>query len=274
MYGNVRQIGRTGRKCIKMHKKGGAGVGQNPQPQRLADPPTRSPCTAGRPFPRLRASGKLSRMEIIITEGDVRDYERTRALQIAEAYANADASLRELHKQQPDSVPSPFWLYRWRRDHPEFDLAMQDAEKCRAQNLADDVLAVADDAGAAAAHNRNRMVGRQWLAERLDRDRYSGSSQVNHRHSGTVHVDRAELTDDQLLMIMQGEASAIEGEAQRIADGTPHPPRVVGDPGGLHIPSDPSMSSTTFPRHPVTSNEDTDEREKRGSRAAAEADED
>jgi hypothetical protein len=189
-------------------------------------------------------------VEIVTVTLDPRVYDRERAAWIAEQYADGDCSLRELSRLHPDRVPAPIWVYRWRRDYPDFDLAMQDAERVRAQNLADDILAVANDPAATAAQARNRMLGRQWLAERYDRDRYGNAARVDHKHSGSVTVDLPALSDEQLAAIAAQGRPALEGSAVRVqatgGNAPPGPPRVQARPPVAHIPSDPPLSILNF----------------------------
>lgn len=201
-------------------------------------------------------------MEIVTVVIDPRQYDHQRAMWIAEQYAEGDISLRELAKLHPDRVPGPFWLHRWRRDYPDFDLAMQDAERVRAQNLADDLLDVAADSSQVAAANRNRMLARQWLAERYDRDRYGNAARVDHKHSGSVAVAVHALSDAQLAAIASQGRPALEGVAERVtetnADDPPAPPRSQARPPVASIPSDPQpVIAHSFPDS-VTSYEDDD----------------
>lgn len=131
---------------------------------------------------------------------------------IAERVAEG-ASLLDLRDAYPDRMPTPLQCRRWRDTWPGFDTAMRDAERARAEWLAEDSVRVSDAPGD-AARCKVRADARRWMAERLDRDRYG--QRVDHHHSGQVDVVH-ELSDAQLAAIATGGGGrVVDGEARRV----------------------------------------------------------
>ena len=151
-------------------------------------------------------------------------YDFGRAEWIAGEYATG-ATLRELSNLHPDVVPSPLVVSRWRKQYPAFDLLMKEASETRAQVLADETIAIADDRQHNAAQTANSIRARQWLAARLDRDRYGDAKQVTLTQ-GASNDGLATYTDAELQAIIAGalRESSVEGEATRVETGPPMPP--------------------------------------------------
>lgn len=120
------------------------------------------------------------------------------------------ASVRELHEAHEDIVPNPIVVNRWRKQYPAFDMVMREAEEAAAQQMAYEVLRIADDGERQAAQARNAMEARKWLAGTLS-ERFSGRSQGGGSHGVTINAD-VRLTDEQLMQIAAGKFHAIEGE--------------------------------------------------------------
>ena len=150
------------------------------------------------------------------------DYSIELAEWIAREYAMADSSLADLHAAHPERCPDPLTVTRWRKRYPQFDLLMIEATEVRAEVLADSQLKIAGDDRRPAAQVRNMIQVRQWLAERLNRDRFGASRSVDVNVTGEISTKHVhELTRDQLIAIAQG--AVIEGQAERIenqVDGT------------------------------------------------------
>lgn len=142
------------------------------------------------------------------------DYTEEKGRFIAGEYSRGSDSLLQLHEAHPDRIPSPYYVSKWRRQFPTFDLLMQEAERAKAEYLAFEQLQIADeDDGRPASATRNRLQVRQWLASRLDKDKYGTVSSVSVQHSGAVeHKHAHQLTDDQLKQI--AARGVIEGEAE------------------------------------------------------------
>lgn len=182
----------------------------------------------------------MSDLASILVPADPREYTHERAAWIAEQYSEGDCSLLELYRAHPHLVPSPFQIHRWRAQYPAFDLLMCEAERVRAGNLAESTLAVARDPTTTAAIARTRISAAQWLASRLDRERYGNQTTVNQRHSGSVLVDVPRMTDDELATIAAQARPALEGKAERVG--------VVSAPAGstaaVTPPSPPARGAT------------------------------
>ena len=147
---------------------------------------------------------------------DITEYDPERALWIAGAYAEAEMTMKELADEYPKVIPGVLWIRRWRGQHPEFDMLMMEAERCRAEILADEIIKISDDPDRIAAAAGNAIKSRQWMAARLDRKRYGSETTVKQEISGIITHDHLHaLTDDQLMSIAAGHV--IDGEATRTA---------------------------------------------------------
>jgi len=166
------------------------------------------------------------------------EYQFPLAEWIAFEHARGD-SLAKLHEHHPEKVPSPIVIKRWRRDYPAFDLLMNEAEQARAAALADETLIFADNPELHAGQAGNSIKARQWLAARLDRDRWG--QHVTTAHTGTMSADHgamAEYSDADLQAIIAAglRAGSLEGEAERIetADPTAPPGNIKTGPKQKH----------------------------------------
>lgn len=133
------------------------------------------------------------------------------------------ASVAELHELHSDRIPSPIVVNRWRERYPAFDLLMLEAERAKAEKLADETVRIADDEDRHAAQAANGIKSRQWLAAKLS-ERFGSTA----RGGGEVHIhNTVNLTDEQLLQI--AGSAYIEGESEVVGiEG----PGVVVDEGG------------------------------------------
>lgn len=189
---------------------------------------------------------------------------------IANQYA-LGARIADLYQCHPERCPHPVTVSRWRKKYGQFDLLMIEAEQVRAEYLADDALRIADDPSKSAARARNAIRTRQWLAERLDRDRYGQQQKVNVDHSGVIDVRHSHtLTRDQLVTIALGGVIEVKagnvieaGQVDAIPDdqartdthehgvsraATPTPPATVqASPPMLSLPGT-SPGRTTQPK--------------------------
>jgi len=132
---------------------------------------------------------------------------------IALEYAGGD-TLKHIHECHADRCPAPLYVRRWRKRYPQFELLMLEAEETRAELFADEQLSIADDPRRQAAAASNAIAVRRWLAERMDRNRYSKTKMIDVNVHGTVdHRHMAQLTDEQLAHIAQG-AITLEAQAE------------------------------------------------------------
>jgi hypothetical protein len=132
---------------------------------------------------------------------------------MAERYASGEpgTTLAALHSLDPDNVPAPMIVRRWRRERPAFDALWIEACQCRAESLFDSALAVADDPEIVAASARVATDVRFRMAESLDAGRYGRKVELSAR-----------LTWDQLV------AQSLECVAVDVADGG-HPKALTAD---------------------------------------------
>jgi len=97
-------------------------------------------------------------------------YEPERAMRIAEEYSEGSSSLREMYDADPVSIPPPLVIRRWRRENPEFEALMDDAEKVKAEAMMDETLRIADSRDHQVA--KNQMQVRWKLSAALYRDKF------------------------------------------------------------------------------------------------------
>ena len=136
---------------------------------------------------------------------DVREFSVEAAEFIALAVARGE-SIRDLHENCEDLVPSPLVVNRWRKQYPAFDAVMREAEEAKAQTLADEIIKIADDEERQAAQAGNSIKARQWLAGKLAEK--WGTAPVAQPAAVNI-TNMVQLTDDQLKAIA---GSAIDGE--------------------------------------------------------------
>lgn len=136
---------------------------------------------------------------------DVREFSVEAAEFIALAVARGE-SIRDLHENCEELVPSPLVVNRWRKQYPAFDAVMREAEEAKAQTLADEVIKIADDEDRQAAQAGNAIKARQWLAGKLAEK--WGTAPVAQPAAVNI-TNMVQLTDDQLKAIA---GSAIDGE--------------------------------------------------------------
>ena len=155
------------------------------------------------------------------------EYTSDKGILIAELYSH-DVALRDICADYPDYLPGMLYVRRWRVMYPAFDALMQEAQGCRAENMAEDILEIADDGTRQSSHNRNRMLAREKVAGWISPAVYGSGSQVKGDDTGRpVH----EMKDAELLAIASGDRSAIEGECLRLDSGGGAPP-LSGEEGG------------------------------------------
>lgn len=80
-------------------------------------------------------------------------------------------------------MPTLRTVFRWRRDHAEFDRLLQAAHADKADILFEEMIEIADDPvadAAEAARARNRIQARQWACAKLRPDRYAERSVNAH----------------------------------------------------------------------------------------------
>jgi hypothetical protein len=148
---------------------------------------------------------------------DVRNYREGAAEYIALAYAQG-STLTELSQLHPEFIPPLLFIRRWRKERPEFDELMREAELARAEQLVDETVRISDDQGRSAAKAANAIRTRLKLGALLDRERYSERQtlDINTRKLQSPD-DLALLTDDQLQALLLKHGS-IDGQAVRVLD--------------------------------------------------------
>lgn len=142
---------------------------------------------------------------------DIREFDPHVAEFIALEVAKG-ASVSELHEEFEDRVPSPIIVNRWRKQVPQFDLVMREAEECKAQALADQVVRIADDEDRQAAQAANAIKARQWLASKLSEQFTAVPKPTGPQ---VVINNGLALSDEQLMQIAAGAVPAIEGSSER-----------------------------------------------------------
>lgn len=151
---------------------------------------------------------------------DVREYHEDRALAIAEAYAgsargeqNQLLTLRKLHESDPANIPDPLIILRWVREIPRFAIAMREAERARARELAEECIDIADDPARSAAHARNAIDARLKLAGMFDAAAFgTASGEARDKPPGIgANGGEVEADDAELLAIIR------EAQARRAA---------------------------------------------------------
>lgn len=143
---------------------------------------------------------------------------------IALEHAAGD-SLKALHQAHPDTVPNPLVIKRWRRDYPAFEIMMREAEQARAEVLADETISIADNPRIKSARAGHQIRARQWLASKLDKDKYGNHQSVTTTATGETDGE-AVYSDDELQAIIRAgmKANSIDGEASRIENADPGTP--------------------------------------------------
>lgn len=163
------------------------------------------------------------------------EYTEKLAVWISDEFANSSRTLAGMHRDDPERIPPPAVIAKWRRSFPTFDALMRQAGKVKAETLALEQLEIADSL-APPAVVRNKAQVRQWLAGKLDPDRFGKSQRIEH-HGQVTHDHVHRLSDDALMKIAAGgqELEAIDVQPERVAVAhvhekeapapTPTPPR-------------------------------------------------
>lgn len=159
-----------------------------------------------------------------------REYTPERGEHVAMRYASGEpgTTLAALHRADPDAVPEPLVVRRWRRAWPAFDALMVEAEQARAAAMMEATLDIADG-DRLAASAKNAIAARWRMAEALDpstfgQRRILAGDAMSPLRIGAAH----ELTDAELLAIASGRDPSLllTGAAQAAGDaeGPPCPP--------------------------------------------------
>ena len=125
---------------------------------------------------------------------------------IAGRYASGEpeTSLAALHRADPERIPAPLIIRRWRQTWPAFDALMIEAAQCRAEALFEECLPIADDHERVAASARVatdvRYGKRVELSARLSWDQVVAQSLEAVRvdaieHDSGEEVGRAKDSD-------------------------------------------------------------------------------
>lgn len=113
-------------------------------------------------------------------------------------------SIHELWKGNPETIPHPIIVNRWKQERPQFKKDYEEAEAVAAEKMVWDTLAISDDKDAHPSQAKNAITTRQWLADKLNK-------KYEQKHGGGVHIKfEGRLTNDQLMQIAAGDV--IEGE--------------------------------------------------------------
>lgn len=125
------------------------------------------------------ASGAGSRSGWVYTEG--------LGERIAELLGDAPAGgLPGLHAAFPDLVPPAAVVRAWCRQYPQFGLRLAAAERVRAETLVEQAIVVADTFDGSPARLALQIAARQYLAERLDRDRFGRTPAIGGVNGGAA----------------------------------------------------------------------------------------
>ena len=178
-----------------------------------------------------------------------KEYTTEKGKYIALAYSEGDP-LRDICENSEGWLPAMIYIRRWRAMYPAFDSMMREAASCRAENLMEDIMVIADNDKRTSSHNRNSMAAREkaigWIAPVVPDSESPGSLDEREVYA---------LSDEQLLTIAAGRL-AIDGTSERMADndGGVHPPVDIAPPAVYEEP-DLSKPQTTPEETVVTSNE-------------------
>ena len=119
------------------------------------------------------------------------------------------AAVHTLHNEYPDRVPNPIIINRWRREVPQFDMLMQEAEMSKAQMYADETIGISDDTKLKASERNVRIKARQWYAGKM-----AGAFKDEE---GGIKVDATiRLSDEQLMAIASQGRPLLEGRSERV----------------------------------------------------------
>jgi hypothetical protein len=165
------------------------------------------------------------------------------------ASGEPDTSLSALHRFDPERIPAPLIVRRWRQVWPAFDALMVEAEKARAAALMDQTIQIADGPGL-AANAKNGIAARWRLAEALDRERFGPRQSLDVRVDVRVGV-APDLTDAQLAAIARGAdpLELLAGDRARLINGpgTPPPSPPQHSEAGLKRGDEVVHQSGSFP---------------------------
>jgi type III secretion system FlhB-like substrate exporter len=100
------------------------------------------------------------------------------------------ASLRTVCSQE--DMPTRETWRQWQREHPELPDQYARARAARAQERADEIVAIADDETIPVESRKVRIDARKWEASKLDRANYGDRQHIEH--SGAIADG---LTDEQ-----------------------------------------------------------------------------
>ncbi len=100
------------------------------------------------------------------------------------------ASLRNVCSQ--DDMPTKETWRQWLREHAELPAQYARAREARAQERADEIIAIADDETIPVESRKVRIDARKWEASKLDRANYGDRQHIEH--SGAIADG---LTDEQ-----------------------------------------------------------------------------
>lgn len=136
-------------------------------------------------------------------------------------------SVAALARDFPEHVPAPLVVARWRRQYPQFDLLMAEAEAVRADYLAEQCLEVADDESRTAAHATNGIKVRQSLAAALHPSKYGqGAAGKRGADDKGEPASLQDMTDAELMAVARGAVEEVQARiaGQRAPADPPGPP--------------------------------------------------
>lgn len=111
-------------------------------------------------------------------------------------------------------VPAPTTIVLWKNTHPEFAKLMQKAEEARADALIEQTLSIADNTFDPALANV-RIKTRQYIASKLNRNKYGEKVEVNH----TLSLDMGALLAEAEARLLT--SAAANRQAHNVIDITP-----------------------------------------------------
>jgi hypothetical protein len=160
-------------------------------------------------------------------------------------------SVAQLCEAYPDSLPSVATIRAWRDALPAFNALMVAADRALADTLAHATIGIADGPRQ-AARARNAIQARQWMAERLDRERFG--ARVDVAHSGRATIEHIHTLSEAALVAIIQRAEAERGRtlehepAERATLPAPgHPPAAREGPSVASGGEGPRLSSEKSP---------------------------
>lgn len=114
------------------------------------------------------------------------DYSSEIASLICERLADGE-SLRAICRDE--AMPGRTTVWQWMDRFPEFANQYARAREAQADAMADDIVAIADNAEEDANSRRVRVDARKWVAAKLRPGTYGDKIEATHKGAITVNID-------------------------------------------------------------------------------------